>query len=176
MRKSQGLIFICQDRVMVLNRNLPYFVHDNFFKVCIRPCNQLEKEDIYEFLCGLKPHFEDQFDFPKGRGESYGDAVREFTEETGLDASSVKVVRSREDVGRVEYKGYDNRMYLTVLHLLISKDPPPRICKGEHRYYTPKWIPLEESISLFETLSTYDTRDKYKTYADILRDIFKNGG
>lgn len=172
MKKSQGLIFICEDRVMILRRKQPYAIYDNYFKINVRRCNQLERKDIYDYLTGRSFAFEDMYDFPKGRGSGITDAMREFREETGFDPYSVSDGEVCEDVASFKYVGYDSKQYVTVLHSFISKDVPKKVGRGENDIYIPVWINVKELLTIFDRLTVSDERGKYRRYATIMREIW----
>jgi len=171
---SHALIYLCRKEVMILIRKMPYGIQDNYFKVCNRDLLPLEKLNTYDYICGKIPFYEDFFDFPKGRGRSVDDAMREFMEETGLDALAVNADELCTNIACVDYIGLDLRQYRIIFHLLISQYRPKKVHEGECQTFLPKWMPLAELVGFLQDVSQLDERGKYEKYITILKKILTN--
>lgn len=169
LRKSQALIIVYKDTILLLKRKHPYGISDNLNLCFSRVYAKAEKRDIFSYTCGINAHFEDRYDFPKGRGHLFEDALNEVKEETGYIINSDNILEEIKNYSRVCYTGLDNNNYVIELHVVVLKELPPKCRRGELHLFYPVWVNINEACNIYENKN--DERCKSNNYYDILKNL-----
>lgn len=173
MIASQAIIAVFNKKVLILKRKHPYAVTDNIIypRLKRKLLKKREKKDIVNYYCGRLITFEDQYDFPKGRGNSFQEAIKEVKEETGYDITDAIISHKLENYYSVTYTGFDDKKYNIVMHVIFLSKLPNKTRTGEVRNYYIRWKDLNEMISLVNSLKDHDSRNKFTEYLKILKNI-----
>jgi 8-oxo-dGTP pyrophosphatase MutT (NUDIX family) len=113
--------------------------------------------------------FEDQYDFPRGRGKTFKQALREVEEETGYRIQPDIIFDKKENYSDIIYTGLDSKQYRIVFHVVFLSKSPTKKGRGEIQAFKYKWYPLQDALSLADNLK--DNRNKFSKYFDILKNL-----
>lgn len=167
--KSQALIIIYEDKLLLLKRKHPYGISDNLNLAFQRTYAEKEKRNIILYTCGKTNNFEDQFDFPKGRGDLFDDALKEVKEETGYIVKLDNVLKRFKNYARITYTGLDKKKYTIEIHVVVLNAMPPKTRRGEVHLFYPWWVNIDEACTYFD--NDYDERLKSDKYSNILKNL-----